>query len=314
MVAIYKKNKNYNYVPPTPPAELIDSTSYILDFVARKFIHIGIDSINEFNTMVHIITSSRYVKITPDFLRRIFLLLGNILSFIFYPPEKYMKRLFLETNQFELTSMVYMSENVLVIDCENQIGCRVLLNRTDLIQLQYLEWCIYESVSRKSNITKPAVLKQFDMFLNYIDQEFTKVKSSSRTNEEIVTFIKNVRDESVIAKNDINFISQLKMYASYQLAKHWAQRWSGGNTPELFFEPEIQPPRYSSMSPMATHDDEDYSQSRENESISNFERSTVKNSHLFSKALGNTKLKIKNIGEFDAKLFFDKFAACKVFE
>jgi len=28
MAAIYKKNKNYTYVPPTPPAELIESTIY----------------------------------------------------------------------------------------------------------------------------------------------------------------------------------------------------------------------------------------------------------------------------------------------
>lgn len=101
--------------------------------------------------------------------------MGKIfLSFILVPPEKGKKRFFLETDQVELTSMVYVWENVLVIECKNEIGCGVLLNRADLIQLQYLERCIYESVSRKSNVTKPAVLKQFDMFLSYIDQELTK--------------------------------------------------------------------------------------------------------------------------------------------
>ncbi|KAL5244238.1 hypothetical protein ACI65C_011648, partial [Semiaphis heraclei] len=59
----------------------------------------------------------------------------------------------------------------------------------------------------------------------------------------------------------MNFISQLKINATTQLTEHWAQRWNGGNSPELFTESEmrlISPPRYSSMSPMH----EDLSQTR----------------------------------------------------
>jgi len=68
------------------------------------------------------------------------------------------------------------------------------------IQLQYLEWCIYESVSQKSEIIKPSILKQFEIFVNYIDQEFTKVDWPLKTLEERNTFIKNVHVESVISK------------------------------------------------------------------------------------------------------------------
>jgi len=86
------------------------------------------------------------------------------------------------------------------------------------------------------NITQPAVLKQFNMFLNYIDVEFSKVDSPPKTPEEMITFIKNLHDESVISiipKNDVNLISQLKMNASTQLAEHWAQRWNGEMSPEV---------------------------------------------------------------------------------
>lgn len=229
MAAVYKKQ--YKYVPPTPPAELIESTSYSLDFAARKFVHIGIDPSEKFQVVIHFITSARYVKITPVFLKRIYSLMGNLLSFVLNQPEK--RTLFLETEFYKLSSMVYNRENVLVIESKTQDGCRILLNRADLIQLQYLEWCIFETVSRKSTITQPAVLKQFDTVLNYIDQEFTKMESPPRTNEEIITFIKNVRDESVIAKNEINFASQLKMFAARQLAEQWVERRNGEMPPEV---------------------------------------------------------------------------------
>jgi len=67
--ALYKK-KTCTYVPPTPPAELIESTSYTLDFAARKFVHIGILPSSSFIIMEHILTSSRYVHLTTDFLRK----------------------------------------------------------------------------------------------------------------------------------------------------------------------------------------------------------------------------------------------------
>ncbi|KAL4090193.1 hypothetical protein QTP88_025092 [Uroleucon formosanum] len=98
--------------------------------------------------------------------------------------------------------------------------------------------------------------------INYLDQEFTKVDLPPKTPEEMIVFIKNLSDDKIIESNpkeDMNFISQLKMYASPQLAEQWAQRWSGENSPELFTESEVRlisplpPPQYSNMSPM--HED-----------------------------------------------------------
>lgn len=233
--ALYKK-KNFTYVPPTPPAELIDSTSYTLDFVARKFLNVGLDPTDEFNIVIQIITPSRYINMPADFLRRIFSLMGNILSFILDTPEKYKRNLFLETDNISLSSMVYQGENVLVVASKTKAGCRVLLNRSDLIHLQYLEWSIHETVARKSTIIRPVVLKQFEIIGNYIDREFTNVLSPPKTNEEMIIFIKNLSDDKIIGsapKEDMNFISQLKINATTKLAEQWAQRWSGEMSPEV---------------------------------------------------------------------------------
>lgn len=234
MADIWKKP--FKYTPPSPPVELIESTSYTIDFTNRKFVHIGIDPTENFQVAIHLLTSSRYVNISPDFLRRIFSLMGNILSFVLEQPEKYKRTLFLETEFNKLSSMMYSGENVLVIESKNHEGCRILLNRSDLIQLQYLEWCIFETVTRKSTIIRPVVLKQFETIGNYLDQEFTNVKSPPKTNEEMIVFIKNLSDHKIIGstpKEDMNFISQLKINATIQLAEHWARRWNGRNSPEV---------------------------------------------------------------------------------
>jgi hypothetical protein len=79
--ALYRK-KTFIYVTPSPPAELIESTSYTLDFAARKFVQIGVDPTEKFKAVVHFLISSRYVYIIPDFLKKIFSFMGSILSFI----------------------------------------------------------------------------------------------------------------------------------------------------------------------------------------------------------------------------------------
>jgi len=129
--------------------------------------------------------------------------------------------------------MVYGGENVLVIESKTEDGCRILLNRADLIRLQYLECCIFETITRKSTITQPAVLKQFVMIGNYIDREFTKVDTPPKTNDEMMIFIKNFRNDRIATNPNLNFVSQLKMFATSQLAEKWAQQWSGENSPEV---------------------------------------------------------------------------------
>jgi len=169
MASVYKKT--YKYVPSTPAAELIESTNYTLNFSGRKYKHVGIDPTDEFNVAVHIITPSRYVNITQFFLRQIFSLMGNILSFVLEQPEKYKRIQFLETDYFKLSSMTYNGENVLVIESKNQDGCRVLLNREELLNLQNLEWSIFESVIRKDLKTRHQVIKQVEEYVAFLDEK-----------------------------------------------------------------------------------------------------------------------------------------------
>jgi len=51
MTAVYK-NKTFTYVPPAPPAELIDYNNFILDFADRKFLNVGFDSEDKFNIVI----------------------------------------------------------------------------------------------------------------------------------------------------------------------------------------------------------------------------------------------------------------------
>ncbi|KAE9536177.1 hypothetical protein AGLY_007400 [Aphis glycines] len=103
--AVLYKKKTSTYVPPT---ELIESTSYTLDFAAH-------------------------------FMKKIFGFMGHILSFISDTPHKYKRVIFYEDEKMKLSRMMYSGENVLVIETKNRDGCRVLLNRGDLLRLQYLE-------------------------------------------------------------------------------------------------------------------------------------------------------------------------------
>jgi len=162
--------------------------------------------------------------------------MGNILSFILEIPQKYKRTLFLETEIISLSSMMYQGENMLVVESKTQSGCRVLLNRADLIKLQYLEWSIHETIARKSAIIRPLVVKQFEIMGNYLDHEFTKVETPPKNIDEMIIFIKNLNDDKIIGstpKEDMNFISQLKINATTQLAEHWAQRWNGETSPEV---------------------------------------------------------------------------------
>ncbi|XP_050063917.1 uncharacterized protein LOC126552868 isoform X1 [Aphis gossypii] len=215
--ALYKK-KTFTYVPPTPPAELIESTSYTLDFASRKFVHIGFDPSEKLQVVVHLLTSSRYVHITTDFMKKIFGFMGHILSFISDTPQKYKRVIFYEDEKMKLSSMIYSGENVLVIETNNRDGCRVLLNRGDLLRLQYLECSIFESIVRKEVFTALLIIKQYEEIVEYLDKKCRQHKSPPKTVDEMVVFIKNIQDDRVV-KSVPNFYNQIQMCAAEQLAE-----------------------------------------------------------------------------------------------
>ncbi|XP_015376471.1 PREDICTED: uncharacterized protein LOC107170792 [Diuraphis noxia] len=230
-VALYKM-KTFIYVPPSPPVVLIDSTSYTLDFGTRKFIHIGIDPSSNFKTVLHILTSSRYVYITSDFMKKIFSFMGHILSFILDSPLTYKRIIFLESDSYKLSSMVYNKENVLVIESKTEDGCRVLLNRGDLIQLQKLEWSIYSSIQEKDINIKPKILNQMNQYSEYILLEkIPQVDSPPENAHEMYIFINNVED---MQSSRNHFISQIKLCAPTQLAELCMARLKTQNSPESY--------------------------------------------------------------------------------
>jgi len=204
--ALYKK-KAFTYVPPSPPADLMESTSFTIDFASRKFIHIGIDS-KDFSIVTRILTSSRYVTISYEFLRRIFSYMGHILSFILDMPEKYM---------YKLSSMVYSGENVLVIEGKSQEGCRILLNRADLIILQYLEGVIFETVCRTGAYNNDLITKQFRDYAYYLEEKFNQMQSPPENLDEMITFIKKDHDYRLIQSAPV-ITNQIQLFAAAHVA------------------------------------------------------------------------------------------------
>jgi len=234
MAAVYQKKTL---------TQLVDSSNFIINCTAHKFLFIGLDPSDKFNTTIHITTKSRFVSISPDFLKRMFSIMGYVLPFILDQPQKYERIVFLDTDSVTLTSMLYQGKSILVIKSKIQEGCRVYLNRSDLVHLQYLECSIFDTVAQKSHIIRPTVLKLFEMIGDYIDNEFTKVKSPPTDINEMRTFIINLRDDRItddtMTKHEINLVGRLKMFATRELAEHWEQRWNGEMPPDV-----IKPLKY----------------------------------------------------------------------
>jgi hypothetical protein len=218
------EKQEYKYVAPAPPTELIDSTTFVIDFVERKFIHIGLDPTEQFNITVHIITPSRHVSFPHEFLNKIYSLMGNILSFTLETPDKTKNIIFFNDKTIKLSNMVYRAQNVLVIESLINDGCRILLNYKDLMTLQSMEWYIYETIVRKSNIVRPMVLQQVDQMGTYMKKR-NNIPKNSDTKERLAYTVKNiVSDEEFIEnipKNEHCYISQIKTYATEQVVEKW---------------------------------------------------------------------------------------------
>lgn len=167
---IYKKQA-YVYKPAASPSELIDCTHFVIDFSNRKFLNVGLDPTDDFDVKIIILTPSRHVVIPHSFLKRIYSLMGHILSFVLDTPDKSKKITFLEDEFTLVTNMVYRGENMMVIESKTEDGCRVLLNRSDLLALQELEHCVHEAVTEKSTITRSTVIHQFNQICERVEKK-----------------------------------------------------------------------------------------------------------------------------------------------
>lgn len=222
---ISEMKRLYKYIAPTSPTELIDCSSYTINFVSRKFLHVGFDPAQQFNVSIRIITPSRFVNISTDFLNRIYSMMGHILSHILDTTVKYKRLVFLESELASLSSMVYKGETVLVIESKNQDGCRILLNREDLMTLQNLEWTIFETITRKMTIVRPLILEQLEQLTEYFKNDFNIEKST--TLDEVLSIINGVHIQLIskhIPNNKQSFINQIKLLATKQLANNWMEK------------------------------------------------------------------------------------------
>ncbi|KAF0731653.1 Uncharacterized protein FWK35_00025845 [Aphis craccivora] len=145
--------------------------------------------------------------------------MGNILSFILEKPQKYKRSLFLDTDSVTISSMVYQGENMLVMESKIQDGCCILLNRSDLLKLQDLEWTVFDIIDRKTKIVKPLIIQQINQIASYLKRNIEVV---TRTLEDMTNCVKSINNIFITSYviGD-NFTSQLQLYA----AEHIAQRW-----------------------------------------------------------------------------------------
>ncbi|XP_050066056.1 uncharacterized protein LOC126555137 [Aphis gossypii] len=207
------------------PPDLIDTANFTIDFAGRKSIIIGLDPSNDFNISVQIITPSRFVCLSTDFLRRIYSLMGNILSIICEPPVKSRERLF-KDETITLSKTSYRGENMLVVESYLQQGCRVLLSRQNLLKLQDMQWIINETIALKSNILRDTVVNQIDLVATYLNANVHVEKTL--TVEEIIAIVQNIHNDlaimNIVPKNECNFTNQIKLFAYKQLAQRWFKK------------------------------------------------------------------------------------------
>ncbi|KAL4113383.1 hypothetical protein QTP88_012933 [Uroleucon formosanum] len=164
-------------------------------------------------------------------------MMGHILSFILDTPQKYKRFVFLETEFHKISSMVYGGENVLVIETKTQEGCRVLLNRADIIRLQYLESRIFESIVRKEEYSAPLIIKQSEEFATYIYEKCDRLKSPPTNLQDMLIFIKNMQDDRT-DKTSPNLVGQIQMCAAVQLAESVLNRMSHESIADLLQVPD----------------------------------------------------------------------------
>ncbi|XP_050064615.1 uncharacterized protein LOC126553506 [Aphis gossypii] len=150
---------------------------------------------------------------------------------------------------------MYSGENVLVIENKNRDGCRVLLNRGDLLRLQYLECSIFESIVRKEVFTALLIIKQYEEIVEYLDKKCRQHKSPPKTVDEMVVFIKNIQDDRVV-KSIPNFSNQIQMCAAEQLAEsllhHRANISHEYSNETTVISPMSSPTPMSPPTPMST--------------------------------------------------------------
>ncbi|XP_050524343.1 uncharacterized protein LOC126895996 [Daktulosphaira vitifoliae] len=214
--AAYRQMK-YKYVPPTPPDDLIDVSSFNIDFKERKFIQIGFDS-NTLQIKIHIITPWRHLSVNEGFLRRLFgymeQLLNNVLD---NKPIRAESVIINDDDEVIISKAFYKSENVLILQSRFNKDCRIILTSKNTLKLQELEFIIHETIVQKSTYSKISIQSQMEKMVNYL----LKQKMDISNQDSVKKFIRKQETFSNYTNsnnNEPDFTLQIKMHASNYLA------------------------------------------------------------------------------------------------
>ncbi|XP_050522376.1 uncharacterized protein LOC126894993 [Daktulosphaira vitifoliae] len=217
LATIAKFYNKQTFAKPQPHSELIDCTDYVLNFNPRKFVQIGLDPKDRFNVTIRLLSSTRYILITIDFLQRIYTLMGNILSLIFDPVSR-QKIILLKDEYVTLSKTTFQGESSLVFELQAQDECRVLLTQSDILKLSALECCIFETINQKMTVIQPLVLQQLEQMAQYM-------KSQYEVNVEnkcmLINAVSDYTIRNSLPNSDLSYISQIKQFASQQLEQRW---------------------------------------------------------------------------------------------
>ncbi|XP_050521862.1 uncharacterized protein LOC126894704 [Daktulosphaira vitifoliae] len=228
MVAESVRKQRYIYIAPTSPAEMIDSSSYTIAFSDRKFLQVGLNPKEDFNVTVCIITSSRYLSISAEYLNIIYGMMDVITSFLQSPPVKVRNIVLYQNVDFNITKVLYRDTMHLVLESRMVDGCRVLLNNENINRLMDLQCTIISAISRKIK-TRLLLRHQIDRIIQYADGKWSGPKIQQSNNDEMVNFIRSLNDEEIcdtIPKGDSNYISELKNLAYNEIVERWVKSWS----------------------------------------------------------------------------------------
>lgn len=212
-----KSNKENNEQEPL--SLLIDPTFFVINFVERKFLSIGLDPVDNFNVTSRIITPSSYLLITPQTLQQIFTITRDILPTLLDTQLKTKTSKCIVDDTILLSKITRRGDVQLVFQSTYNSG-KVLLSRQDLIALQHVERSALDSISLKTKIIRPVVLRQLEQIAVYLKSNYPYAD----TIEDGLLVIKDVLHEaliSLIPNEETCFVSQLKLYADRQIAEKW---------------------------------------------------------------------------------------------
>lgn len=114
--------------------------------------------------------------------------------------------------------------NVVSIESKTHPECYVLLDREDLLTLQKLKYCIRDSVTRKTLITLPAIVKQASCMVRYLETTYGR---SPGMYEETKSCIENMQEDFIhsIAQGegctDPGYANEIKTLSADALAHLW---------------------------------------------------------------------------------------------